>query len=390
MGCLEGFMKKVGFRHAKNIEKRTRKAIFSSIFAVVLIGILTFVFAMPREAYGTFADYSDGAGNVTDFERFEQQAAIATGVMGSTINASDIPDGTYTLPVGDSVTFSNGSVNVITSSTMCYVKSCTLNVSGDTITVNFSLSEAYNYLYMGSAEEAASKTNADGTDASNYIAGNREGDEYFYTITIPSLNSTIELSTYSGGRGNESGRWWTRRMMFVSTDEINKAVEDAKQNPDPDPEPTPDTDSGTDSGTGSSDSGTDDNSQQISVSTRRSGSGTGSGSSTGSGRGTSSRSVNTSRSSNSTNSVKSSPSTKTGILIASVSKEGGSSADNTPAAQAVVKEESKGSVSVVALGITGASVALLAAGLAIQTIVFKHRLGNVLPFAKTSDKSQNN
>ena len=376
-------MKRVGCRCAKDIRISCSKTSVSSIFAVILVGILTFVLVAPKAAYGTFADYSDGAGNVTDFVRFDQQAAIATGLMGGTIDASDIPDGTYTLPVGDSVTFSNGSVNVITSSTMCYIKSCTLDVSNGTITVNFSLSEAYNYLYMGSAEEAASKTNEDGTDASNYIAGNREGDEFFYTITIPSLNSTIELSTYSGGRGNESGRWWTRRIMFVSTDEINKAVEDAKKEPQPDPDPEPDSDP--DSGNGGG--GDSDDSDQVVISTRSSGSGTGRGSSTGSGRGTSTRSANAKRSSNSSSTVKSSPTSKTGILIASVSKEGGSSNNNSAVAEAKVKEDSSGSLPVVALGITGASVALLAAGLAIQTIVFKRRLGDVLGLDSLKDKN---
>ncbi len=342
--------------------RRGTRAALGSAAVAVSSAVLALTLTMPSTALATFADCSDGAGNVTDFERYEQQAAIASGLMGGTIDGSEIPDGTYDLPVGDSVYFDNGSVNVVSSSTMCYVKSCVLTVSNGTITATFSLSGAYNYLYVGTAEEAASLTNEDGTDDSAYIAGQLDGDEYFYSIQIPSLNSTIEVATYNGTHEGLS-KWWTRRFMFASTDEINEAVEEQRNQPEPDPDPDPDPNPGP---------GGEETSGE--------GNGTGSGTGTGSGRGTSTSTRRTSRSSSASSSSAnaSSSSEKRGILIASISAQGGSGQNADAAAPvAEVKEETGKGLPVAALSLAGGSVALLVGGVLCQTLVFKRRLGGV-------------
>lgn len=265
--------------------------------AAVLAMALSLI--LPGAALATYADYEeDGVGGVTDFDLFDSEAASAASQMGGTIYGDQIPDGTYTLPVSNSVYFSNGSNNAFTSSTMCYLKSCTIMVSGGSITATFTLSSAYTAIYLGDAESAAAASGADGTDTSSYLMGDYDSSTgcYSYTISVPSLNTAMTIAAYNGGTKGDEGNWWTRKVIFVATDEILEAISDKAEQEEAGDEGS--TDSSTDGGSDSSSSSGDGSGDgegadggDVSAGSEQSdgsgtGSGTGSGSGSGSGSGT--------------------------------------------------------------------------------------------------------
>ncbi len=114
--------------------------------------------------------------------------------------------------------------------------SAILTVSGGKMTVTFNLSGSYTAIYFGTAEEAASLTNEDGTDGSAYIIGDPATGyvPHLYSIGISSLNSQMTLATYA----SSSGKWWDRQIVFMSNSSItdaiaNKNKKDDPVNPDP-------------------------------------------------------------------------------------------------------------------------------------------------------------
>ena len=109
---------------------------------------------------------------------------------------------------------------------MCKISDVTLTSSRGELYVTFTMSAAYNALYLGTAEEAAAATNADGTDASAYFVSDPfEG--YVarqFALPIPALNYEIALATYSGGsKGNDAGMWKPYKALLVGRGLSSKA-----------------------------------------------------------------------------------------------------------------------------------------------------------------------
>ena len=179
------------------------------IRAIATLACACTLMAFPPLAHAAFNDAADS-----------YPAAQDLGSYGAPIYGSQIPDGTY-------------KVGARTTSRMCILytnpanadardskEQAIISVSGGNITAVFYISKAYTHLYFGTQESAAAATNADGTDASAYIAGDpAEGYvPHMFSISVPALNQPLTISTYSGGdRGWEAGKWYTREVVFTMT-----------------------------------------------------------------------------------------------------------------------------------------------------------------------------
>ena len=174
------------------------------------------VLLVPGQAHATFIDQT------TSFP-----ASQDLGTYGAPITGDQLPDGAY-------------RVTARTSSRMCIMytdpenveardskEQAIILVNGGNITAVFYLSKAYNYIYLGTQEQAAASTNEDGTDASAYIAGDpAEGYvPHLYYLSVPALNTPMTIATFSGGdHGIEGGMWYTRQVVFGMTDAEFQAI----------------------------------------------------------------------------------------------------------------------------------------------------------------------
>lgn len=243
------------------------------------------IMALPAPAYASFKN-TLGA-----------QAGQVIGEFGDPVDVSSIPDGTYAIPAR-------------TDSSMCilyqtsedsYNKTnkewATLEVSGGVGYVTFYTSRMYNYLYLGTNEEAAAQTNEDGTDDSAYIAGDpdmsySEPDKYMptyvphgYTLEVVTLNEPITFSSFSGANydiSNPRAAWYNHEVVFASTDEIMQAIADSQSGNDGDD--AGNDENGSDDGDGSS-SDDENNGAEPGSDDKNSGSGSGGGTGSNSGDG---------------------------------------------------------------------------------------------------------
>ena len=209
-----------------------RVRIAAAAICLVLLATLSGVF--PSKAQAWFNDTANSF-----------PATQGLGTFDDPIVGSQLPDGTY-------------KVKARTTSSMCIMYTnpadtelrdpnskewAIISVDNGRITAVFYISRAYNYLYMGTQEEAAASTNADGTDASNYIAGDPpEGYvAHLFYMDVPALNVPITFSSYSGGlNGLENGVWYTREVVFgMSMAEYEQIIADWRQQQEPESEPQP-------------------------------------------------------------------------------------------------------------------------------------------------------
>ena len=108
------------------------------------------------------------------------------------------------------VQVSDGSykVNVTSSSSMFKVTDCVLTSKNGEIFAKITLSgKSYDYLYIGTKEEAALETNA-----SKRIPCVVENDMFTYTIPVALLDTGIAVASHS----TVSGNWFDRTLTFAS------------------------------------------------------------------------------------------------------------------------------------------------------------------------------
>lgn len=225
------------FQQATATIRRVTRAVSAAALSCALLG-----FCAPA----AYAEYNIAAPSK------DYTAVDKVTVTGKPIKASQLPAGTY-------------HITANTSSSMASMSNVTLTVSGGSMTVNFTLTPSYTAVYPGKPEEAASLSNADGTEVSpSYIMGklNSDGQTRNYTMAISALNSVLVYSAYNGNSKRNNGMWYGRNVCFNSSAEIDALVatsgggdEDDDDSADKD-EPGKD-DSGTDE-PGASGPGSDD------------------------------------------------------------------------------------------------------------------------------------
>ena len=99
-------------------------------------------------------------------------------------------------------------VNVTSSSSMFKVTDCVLTSKNGEMFAKITLSgKSYDYLYIGTKEEAALETNA-----SKRIPFVVENGMYTYTIPVALLDTGIAVASHSTGSGN----WYDRTLTFAS------------------------------------------------------------------------------------------------------------------------------------------------------------------------------
>ena len=201
---------------APSEQKRVPHAL--AALALCTLCMLAFC-AAPPAAHARFNEAS------TDYP-----ASQDLGEVGDIIYPQDIPEGQVF------------RVEARTTSRMCIMyesaddcanrtnqEQCLIKREGNTLLVVFYLSQAYTHIFMGTADEAVKWTNADGTDATNYIVGNPDAGyvPHYFSMSIPALNYIMDMSTYSGG-SNGRELWYTRQVVFKPTRELLDAIEAAK------------------------------------------------------------------------------------------------------------------------------------------------------------------
>ena len=176
-----------------------------AVFALAAFMTL-FAALVPAPSFATYADVATSYGSVAEVEP-----------KGSSVPAADIPDGTYR------------NIDVRTSSSFCDVSNCTVKKSGTSLTATFTLTKTYTAIYLGTAEEAASKTDAAGEDSGSYVLGAevQVGKRTLmrYTIALAALNSPFEVATFNGGSQSfTKACWYDRAFVFDSNSEVAMAV----------------------------------------------------------------------------------------------------------------------------------------------------------------------
>ncbi len=200
-------------RHGIAIASRTVIAALVAVAFAFAWGLVAF----PGPAYAKFNETTDSFPAAQDLGSFD-----------APIQGSQIPDGTYKVGARGSSRMCIMYTNPDDAEARDSKEQAVISVSGGNITALFYLSKAYTHIFWGTQEQAAAATNADGTDASAYIAGDpSEGYvPHMFALSVPALNEPITISTYSGGdHGLEEGKWYTRQFVFTMTEaELQAAI----------------------------------------------------------------------------------------------------------------------------------------------------------------------
>ena len=188
---------------------------------------IAFAFCVPVYVLGVPAECAHAYFNEVTSDYYAGQELSA---YGSPIYGDQLPDDVY--PV--SVTTSSSMFNIYSESVGNESKyQANVIVSGGAMTAVFYTSGRYNYLYEGTMEEASSATNAEGTDASAYYAGDPEVgySRHGFAIPIVGLNVPMTIATYAGGYEGDTGEksltegmWYTREVVFCMSDEQFQAI----------------------------------------------------------------------------------------------------------------------------------------------------------------------
>ncbi len=108
------------------------------------------------------------------------------------VAASEIANGEY-------------EINVDSSSSMFKIASCKLTVEDDSMTAALTInSKSYEYLFAGTAEQAAS------ADASDYIAPQETESGCIFTIPVTALDKEIDCAAFS----HKKQLWYDRKLVF--------------------------------------------------------------------------------------------------------------------------------------------------------------------------------
>lgn len=138
-------------------------------------------------------------------------AAVAETGLGGVADAADMTDVIDVVepgmePVaGDRLNDGTYEVAVDCSSSMFKIVGCALTVEDGAMTAKLTMkSDAYLYLYPGTAEDAAASEEAD------LLALRTEGEEYFFTFPVPALDAGVDCAAYSARKA----LWYPRTLLF--------------------------------------------------------------------------------------------------------------------------------------------------------------------------------
>lgn len=197
-----------------------------TLVVLVVSAAFALVLAFPASAFAKFNEVAASYPAMQDLGTYDEP-----------IRASQLPDGNYRVTARTTSSMCIFYTNPADADARDSKEQAILMVKDGSMTAVFYASRAYTYFYLGTQDQAAAATNAEGTDASNYIAGDpSEGYvPHLFTMSVPALNTPITFATYSGGNnGNEAGVWYTRQVVFgMSVQEYQQIVLAARQQEQP-------------------------------------------------------------------------------------------------------------------------------------------------------------
>ena len=168
--------------HVRCLKPKASRAALAALF---VCAVLALSYAFPSSAYGYFNEAA------TSFP-----ASQDLGTYDDPIVGSQLPDGNYRVTARTTSSMCIFYTNPANAEARDSKEQAILMVNGGSMTAVFYVSKAYNYLYMGTQEQAAAATNADGTDPSQYMVGDPpEGYvPHLFTMSVPSLNTPITFA----------------------------------------------------------------------------------------------------------------------------------------------------------------------------------------------------
>lgn len=138
-------------------------------------------------------------------------AAIAEGDLGGVADASEMTDVIDVVEAGmvpvtaDRLNDGTYEVAVDCSSSMFKIVGCALTVADGAMTAKLTMkSDAYLYLFPGTAEDAAAANEAD------LLALQTEGDGFCFTFPVPALDAGVDCAAYSARKQ----LWYPRTLLF--------------------------------------------------------------------------------------------------------------------------------------------------------------------------------
>ena len=158
----------------------------------------------------------DGLGQVSDIQQiYVQHVKDAIGAGSADDQVADAGDYAAPESVGHegmtpvaAADIENGDyeITVDSSSSMFKITACTLHVADGAMTADLTLGgTGYEYLYMGTAEEAAAADEAD------YIGYTENPDgAYVYTVPVDALDQEVSCAAFS----KKKQQWYDRTLVF--------------------------------------------------------------------------------------------------------------------------------------------------------------------------------
>ena len=137
------------------------------------------------------------------------EAEDTSGVAGAEdmTDVIDIVDESWTPVTADMLNEGTWPVQVDSSSSMFKVVGCDLTVSDGALTAKLYMkSEAYSYMYPGTAEEAAQAAHEE------LAALETEGESFFFTLPVEALDAGYTCAAFSGRKQV----WYPRTLVFRS------------------------------------------------------------------------------------------------------------------------------------------------------------------------------
>ena len=105
----------------------------------------------------------------------------------------------------DGVSEGEYDITADSSSTMFRITECRLVVSGGIMTARMTMSgSGYEYLFMGTGEEAGKASEAE------YIPAEAEGDVVAFTVPVEALDKEIDCAAFS----KKKQQWYDRKLVF--------------------------------------------------------------------------------------------------------------------------------------------------------------------------------
>ena len=112
-------------------------------------------------------------------------------------------------------------INVDSSSSMFKITECKLTVADGKMTAKMTMSgSGYEYLFMGTSEDAAK------TSESDYINAEESGDVVAFTVPVEALDKEIDCAAFS----KRKEQWYDRKLVFRADSLPDDAFSESRYN----------------------------------------------------------------------------------------------------------------------------------------------------------------